>query len=104
MFDKILTAVNNLIPGGGGSMAVMVLSTVFVLCLLIKIIETPMKLIFKLALNTVLGMLLLNIINFFGSVIGFGIGITWQRAMIAGVFGSPGVLVLVLLKLTGFIV
>ena len=65
--------------------------------LFIKIIKTPIKLIFKLLINAALGFIALWIINFFGDSIGLALGVNWINALIIGIFGVPGAIVLVIL-------
>lgn len=66
-----------------------------VLCLIGKIVTLPMKLLWKLITNSIVGVVLLWIVNLFG----VGIQITFIKALIAGVFGIPGVIVVVVMSL-----
>ena len=63
-----------------------------------KIFYLPLKHIFKLLLNSVLGGCLIYIVNIVGSSFGFHIGINIWTAVFAGILGVPGVVVLVLVK------
>lgn len=63
-----------------------------------KIFTAPMKLLFKLLVNTLLGFISLIIINFLGSFTGLSLGINWVNAAVVGVFGVPGVGLLLLLQ------
>ena len=65
------------------------------LCLIGKVVSLPMKLLWKMITNSIVGSVLLWIVNLFGA----GIQITFIKALIAGVFGIPGVLAVVLLSL-----
>lgn len=69
--------------------------------LLIKIIAAPIKKIFKFLLNTVLGIVIMLIINqlcsYFGIQAGLDINVT--QCAIAAIFGLPGVLLMILIKL-----
>ncbi|MEA5152133.1 MAG: pro-sigmaK processing inhibitor BofA family protein [Oscillospiraceae bacterium] len=65
--------------------------------LLLKILAKPIGLIFKLLINTLFGFLSLFIINFFGGFIGFTLGVNVLNALIVGVLGVPGVILLALL-------
>lgn len=62
------------------------------------ILKKPIKIILKLLLNTVIGFLALFIINYLGSFIGISIGVNWINAVVVGIFGVPGVALLLLLK------
>lgn len=66
-----------------------------VLCLIGKIVSLPVKLLWKMITNSIVGAVMLCIVNLFGA----GIQITFIKALVAGVFGIPGVLVVVLLSL-----
>ena len=65
----------------------------------IKLISAPVKLIFKFIINMVSGFVILLItelvLGFFDISLGFSI----FNCLVAGVFGIPGVIVLVLIKL-----
>lgn len=58
------------------------------LCLLAKLISIPISLLLKFVTNSICGALMLMLINFFG----VGIEITIFKAFLAGVFGIPGVI------------
>ncbi len=66
--------------------------------ILLIILRKPMKIIFKLLLNTVIGFLALFAINYLGAFIGITVGINWLNAVIVGVLGVPGVALIFLLK------
>ncbi|MCR5438697.1 inhibitor of the pro-sigma K processing machinery [Selenomonas sp. WCT3] len=65
-----------------------------VLCLIGKIVSLPMKLLWKLITNSIVGAVLLWVVNLFGA----GIQITFIKALIAGVLGVPGVIIVLLMK------
>ena len=65
-----------------------------VLCLIGKIVSLPMKLLWKLITNSIVGAVLLWVVNLFGA----GIQITFVKALIAGVLGVPGVIIVLLMK------
>ena len=67
---------------------------VLVLCLLAKLVSLPLKLAWKLVTNSLAGAILLWVADLFGA----GIEITFLKALIAGVFGIPGVIVLLVLR------
>jgi inhibitor of the pro-sigma K processing machinery len=69
------------------------------LFLVVKVFSWPVKMLFKLVANAVLGMILLIVVNFIGASFNFTIGINWITALIAGFFGVPGVIFLVIFKL-----
>lgn len=69
------------------------------LFLIVKIFSWPIKIFIKLIANTVLGVILLILTNFIGAYFQFSIGINWATALIAGFFGVPGVIFLIIFKL-----
>lgn len=60
-----------------------------------KFFIVPIKLIAKLLVNSILGVILLYIINIIGTMCGFHIGINLITALIVGLLGIPGALLLV---------
>ena len=71
---------------------------VIVVIVLIRVISAPIKLIFKLLINTVIGFAILFLVNLIGQNFGITIETTWLHALIVGTFGIPGVIVLILLQ------
>lgn len=63
-----------------------------------KIFLLPIKKIFKVVLNTGLGALVIFVINTIGTSFGFHIGLNIINALIVGILGIPGAVLLVLLK------
>lgn len=68
---------------------------VLLLLLVVKLLSMP----FKLVWNGICGALLLWFINLVGSLGGFTMKITVIKALIAGFFGVPGALAVVLYEL-----
>lgn len=77
----------------------MVVGCVFALYVLLKIVMAPIKWIFKLLLNTLSGFILLFLANLIGGFFNFSLSINLINCLISGVFGIPGVIFLVMLKL-----
>ena len=71
---------------------------VIVVIVLIRIIYAPIKLIFKLLINTAIGFGILFLINLVGQNFGFQLEMNLLHALIVGIFGIPGVVVLILLQ------
>lgn len=69
---------------------------VLVIC---RIFYKPLKGVFLLALNSLLGGLGLYIFNRIFTGIGFGIAVNPVTASVCGLFGLPGLVLLILLKL-----
>ena len=67
------------------------------LLLFFRLITKPLQWAGKLFLHAISGFVALFILNFFGSIVGLTLELNWLNAIIAGVFGMPGVVVLLLL-------
>ena len=72
---------------------------VLVVIALIKILSAPIRLIFKLLLNAVVGFALLFLVNLIGAGFGIAVEINLINALITGIFGIPGAIVLIVLQL-----
>ncbi|BBB90852.1 MAG TPA: pro-sigmaK processing inhibitor BofA family protein [Methylomusa anaerophila] len=64
-----------------------------------RVFLMPIKLVFKLIYNALIGGLMLWVVNFIGSHFAFTIGINPVTALIAGFLGLPGVVLLILFKI-----
>lgn len=80
---------------------VIAVAAVVLVILFILLIKAPLKFLCKVAINTICGFILLWIINYFAEFIGFSIPMTWLNALITGVLGLPGVLLIVVLRFLG---
>jgi len=67
--------------------------------LLIKILKGPMKLALKVFLHALMGFVFLFIFNFLGAWVGISIPVSWLNAIVTGVFGVPGVVILLILQI-----
>ena len=64
--------------------------------LLLKIITKPMKLIFKLLINTACGFVCLILLNALAGITGYVFEVSFLTAAIVGVLGMPGIVLLIL--------
>lgn len=64
-----------------------------------KIFIFPLKKIFKLLINSILGGVCIYIINIVGANFGFHIGLNIFTSVVVGLLGLPGVICLVVVKL-----
>lgn len=71
---------------------------VLLLWLIIKLFSTPIKWALKLLLNALLGFVMLFIFNFFGGFIGLELTVGWLSAIVAGILGIPGIILLLLIE------
>ena len=81
---------------------------VFISCLAILVIfgkyfAFPLKKILKLIGNSILGALIIFLINLVGTSFNFHIGFSIINSIIVGILGIPGACLLVLLKIFGII-
>ncbi len=70
---------------------------VLLLFIIVKVLSMP----FKLVWNGLLGALTLWLVNLAGSFMGFGLKITIVKALIAGFFGIPGAVAVILFEIFG---
>ena len=84
----------------------MIISTIamYLICILGiiiigKIFIVPIKWIVKLILNSILGAIILLIINAVGGIFGLHIGINLITAAIVGILGIPGAILLILFSI-----
>lgn len=64
-----------------------------------KIFIVPIKKILKLLINSILGGVVIFLINLIGGNFGFHIGLNVFTSILVGLLGLPGVIVLVVVKL-----
>ncbi len=69
----------------------------------IYLFSKPIRFILKLAINTLAGFAVLWVLNKFGPDLGLSLSMTWQNAVVTGVFGLPGVAVLLALRWANFL-
>ena len=79
-------------------LAIPAVAAVGLLLLLLRLLRKPIRWAFKLLLHAVFGFVFLFIFNFFGNFIGLSLGINWLNAIVTGVLGIPGVILLLLLN------
>ena len=64
-----------------------------------RIFIVPIKKILKLVLNSILGGVVIFIINLIGANFGFHIGLNFFTSILIGLLGLPGVVCLIIIKL-----
>ncbi|SDD61606.1 pro-sigmaK processing inhibitor BofA family protein [Sporomusa acidovorans] len=64
-----------------------------------RMLTMPIRLVFKLIYNGLVGGVMLWAVNFVGTYFGFTIGINPITALVAGFLGLPGVILLILFKI-----
>jgi len=76
------------------SMVIVFFIGLVVLYVIGKVVSLPMRLLWKLITNSIIGGIMLWVINLFG----VGLQINLINALIAGIFGIPGVIGLIIYK------
>lgn len=66
--------------------------------LVVWLFRKPLKWIFKLLLNALIGYVALMLLNYFGGNFGISLPVNWFNAIVVGVLGLPGVILLLLMK------
>ena len=75
-----------------------VLLCVFLVLGIIRLFAAPLKLALKLILNTLLGFLALFLLGLTAPMTGFALGLNLFNALVIGILGVPGLVLLVLLQ------
>ena len=65
-----------------------------------KIFIVPIQKIIKIIINSILGGIVIYIINLIGANFGFHIGLNVITSIIVGTLGLPGAIILILIKLS----
>ncbi len=66
--------------------------------IILKILAWPIKKIIKILINIGIGAVLLFIVNYIGGYFDFNIPINWVSALVVGLLGIPGVVILAILQ------
>lgn len=80
------------------STILMAAAAVLLLLLFIRIIRLPIKWLFKLLLHAAVGFVALFVLNFLGTYVNISIEMNLLNALITGILGVPGVLLLLIIK------
>lgn len=70
-----------------------------VLFVVLKILALPLKIIIKLLINGLIGGGIIFLINLIGANFGFILPLEWWSAILVGILGIPGAIILVLIQL-----
>ena len=80
------------------TVSICIIAGILLLLLFFKILAKPIKWILKLLLNALLGLVILVVVNFLGSFVGITVTVGWISALVAGILGIPGVILLILVE------
>lgn len=67
-----------------------------ILCILSRVFTLPIRLLWKAIYNSIIGAVILYFVNILGFI---HIDITFFKALFAGIFGIPGVIIIIILHL-----
>lgn len=70
-----------------------------IIFIIAQVIMKPIKLLWKLLLNSAIGLVLLMLVNYLGAYFDFNLPINIISVLIAGFLGIPGILLLVCFQL-----
>lgn len=73
------------------------LIAILLLCIVLKIVSVPFKVITKFIINSLLGAIAILAINYWGASYGLFIGLNIFTSVFIGIAGVPGVALLLLL-------
>lgn len=72
---------------------------IIILYMVGRVFLKPMRMIFKIVYNSILGLIALLVINFVGKYFGLNIALNIYSVLITGFLGIPGLALLIVLKL-----
>ena len=76
---------------------VLLVLAVVSLFVILKLLTKPIKLLVKLLLNALIGFVVLFLLNFFGDPLGIYIELNFLHALVVGVLGIPGIILLLII-------
>lgn len=76
----------------------LIVIAVLLFLLLIKLFKTPLKLVWKIIIHAVSGLLTLALFNLVAGIFGTRIDINFVNCLLSGVLGIPGVILILLLQ------
>lgn len=82
-----------------GDTIIYIMIGICLLVILLFVFSTPLKLLYKIIINSVLGILALIGINFIISPLGLSVGVNLLTIAIIGVLGIPGFICLYLMQI-----
>lgn len=74
------------------------LGALLVLYIILKVLALPVKIIIKLLINGLIGGAIIFAINYIGAGCGFVLPLEWWSAILVGILGIPGAIILVIIQ------
>ena len=75
------------------------LGCIIIIFLIGKFFVVPLKIILKILGNSMLGAVIIFLVNSIGDLYGFHIGLNVITTLVVGILGIPGAILLIILKL-----
>lgn len=75
-----------------------IVAVVFLLIALARILTAPLRFVIKLLINAVSGLIALWLVNLLSPITGLTLGLNLVNGLIVGIFGLPGLVLLILLQ------
>lgn len=82
----------------GDNLIVAYAAGLIILFFIIRVFYTPIKIAFKLMLNSIAGGIFLAFLNIVGGIVGIQLGVNVVTSMIAGILGIPGAALMLILQ------
>jgi len=76
-----------------------ILFLLVIIFIIAKLIMQPLKLVWKLVINSIIGLVLLMLANYIGAYFDFSLPLNVLTVLIAGFLGVPGILLLICFQL-----
>jgi inhibitor of the pro-sigma K processing machinery len=76
-----------------------ILFLLVIIFIIAKLIMQPLKLVWKLIINSIIGLVLLMLANYIGAYFDFSLPLNVLTVLIAGFLGVPGILLLICFQL-----
>ena len=76
-----------------------ILFLLVIIFIIAKLIMKPIKLVWKLVINSIIGLVLLMLANYIGAYFDFSLPLNVLTVLIAGFLGVPGILLLICFQL-----
>jgi inhibitor of the pro-sigma K processing machinery len=81
------------------NLAMAILFLLVIIFIIAKLIMKPLKLVWKLVINSIIGLVLLMLANYIGAYFDFSLPLNVLTVLITGFLGIPGILLLICFQL-----
>ena len=84
---------------GMTNLVMAILFLLVIIFIISQLIMKPLKLVWKLVINSIIGLVLLMLTNYIGSYFDFSLPLNILTVLISGFLGVPGILLLICFQL-----